>query len=896
MGSRKKQTVGHHYKWIMHHGWCRSADAVLAFRAGGVDAWQGRLQANASLYIARPQLWGGEDGEGGMEGYLDVMFGNMTQGKHPYLASQFGPKQSANRGVVSTLWKGGRFGAMIPNPKTVELKIERILTDWHDDAPWYPERAAIPIGEGMVPEGISPESGGWRYLVTSNSDGSDYSAKTFDDSAWAVSASPFASSDAQPYAAEAGYPVQRGTNWPINTTLWARRQFTVIDPSRVLVQMFVDNFATVWVNGHLVMPRAGSSVIPGVESFLHEFVIPADVVQPGNGNVLVLKAEDYGSHSYAAFKVLETSSGVSGMNPAHMIYDAITHPDMMGEPAALIDEASFTAAANRAYAEGFGLCTSYDSDEETPEEFIRRIANVFGAACSQSRADGKYYLDLARGGYDIDALPVIRDEDIIEFEFEPVPPSEQVNCVRVEWFDPEADGDRKRTTPPIYSLGNIRSIGEVIEDTRRYPEVPNERLALRKAASDLGQSSKPLSRVNLVLSRRLRHLRIGMPVRLLAPKHGIADMVIRAGQMRHGTHADGRFRMAALEDVFAMPETTHTRPSPGEWLPPDPVARPSIAQRAVEAPYVELAATLPPAELQALQPDAGYVLTMALFPASGRSYDIATAAAGETHEVRGVGDWCPSGIVEAQTEQDQLTMVQLAGASLLDRVAVGSWALWDQEICRVDAVELDTGAVLLGRGCADTVRAPHAVGSRIFFCGDWVGSDTREYVAGDQVDVRLLTRTSSNLLAIADAVPLLVGLNARANRPYPPAGLLINGEADPTVAVGELLLSWRNRDRVIQADQLVDDSMLSTGAEAGQTAIVRYYLNGLLVHVASDIEGEQTTFAPGGAGLLRIEVGSVRDGVESWQFHVRELSLGNPLLDESGELLTFDDDQPILME
>ena len=896
MGSRKAQTVGYHYKWIMHHGWCRSADAVLAIRAGGVDAWRGRLQANASLHISRPQLWGGEDGEGGMQGYMDVMFGDMDQGKHPYLMSRFGPKQSANRGVVTTLWKGGRFGAMIPNPKTVELKIERILTDWHEEAPWYPERAAIPIGEGMAPQGIAPDSGDWRYLVTSNADTADYSAKGFDDAGWAVSASPFASSDAHPYAAEGGYPVIRGTNWPINTTLWARRRFTVIDPSRVLVQLFVDNFATVWVNGHLVMSRAGSSVTPGVGSFLHEFVIPADIVQPGSGNVLVLKAEDYGAYTYAAFKVLESSAGIRGMNPAHMIYDAITHPDMMGEPAGLIDEASFKAAADRAYAEGFGLCTSYDSDQETPEDFIRRIANVLGAACSQSRVDGKYYLDLARGGYDIEALPVITDADIIEFEHEPVPTSEQVNCIRVEWLDPEVDGDRKRTTPPLYSLGNIRSIGEVIEDTRKYPEIPTERLALRKAASDLGQSSKPLSRSSLVLSRRLRYLRVGMPVRLLAPKHGVADMVIRAGQIRQGIHTDGRFRLTALEDVFAMPETTHARPSPGDWIPPDPVARPSIAQRAIEAPYIELAATLPAAELQALQLDSGFVLAMALAPASGRNYDVATAAAGEPHEVRGVGDWCPSGLVVAQVAEDHRTRVSLAAESLMDRVAVGSWALWDAEICRVDEIDLAASTVLLAHGCGDTVRLSHALGSRVFFCGDWVASDTREYVGGDQVDVRLLTRTSSDQLAIEDAVPLLVDLDARAGRPYPPAGLLINGVPDPGVVLGELQLTWKNRDRIIQADQLVDDSMPSTGAEPGQTTVVRYYLNDTLVHVDDDIELEETAFTPSGAGLFRIEVGSLRDGLESWQFHVRELSLGNPLLDESGELLTFDDDQPILME
>src|SRR5690606_2888304 len=59
------------------------------------------------------------------------------------------------------------------------------------------------------------------------------------------------------------------------------------------------------------------------------------------------------------------------MNPAHVIYDSLIY--LQGEPIGSIDEASFMAAADTLYAEGFGICTRCDHDRETIEQFRQRI-------------------------------------------------------------------------------------------------------------------------------------------------------------------------------------------------------------------------------------------------------------------------------------------------------------------------------------------------------------------------------------------------------------------------------------------------------------------------------------------------------------------------------------------
>src|SRR5690606_8194342 len=119
-----------------------AADALLEVRAGGATAWEGRITGNTVLSINKPELWGGEKSQGGIVSDFEVLFGGADQAPSDYLASTFGEKQSGNRGIVTTILKGGRYGAFVPNPKPLAAKFERIHADGMG---WYPETAAIVI-------------------------------------------------------------------------------------------------------------------------------------------------------------------------------------------------------------------------------------------------------------------------------------------------------------------------------------------------------------------------------------------------------------------------------------------------------------------------------------------------------------------------------------------------------------------------------------------------------------------------------------------------------------------------------------------------------------------------------------------------------------------------------
>lgn len=592
---------------------------------------------------------------------------------------------------------------------------------------------------------------------------------------------------------------------------------------------------------------------------------------------------------------LRGDGALLGMNPAHIIYDSLVSVAMQGEPPESINEASFQAAADKLWDEQFGLCTTYDPDAETVEEFRQRICNLIGARCSRSRVDGLWYLDLIRGDYDVDELPILTDMDILSLEEEPPTIDDAVNQVSVEWFDQVRKATS--TTAPVQSLGAIQAMGVVNPEVGRYPEIPVENLALRVAARDLRNKS-PLRRFRCDANRVPYAWRIGTFFRLQAPKKGIADMVCMVGDIDTGTLRSGAIRMVFVQSVFSMPDATYLIGEPGD-PGEDRDPRGSPQQRVVELPYVELAAMLPSAELAALPEEAGYIGAMATRPSVGLNYALYTKTFGTDYGGGQIGDWCPACTFEEAAGYAD-TVFTVAAQSQLATVQVGTRAMWELEEVRVDAIDAEAGTVTLGRGVADTVPVRHAAGTVCYFYDNARALDGAEYVEGEEVFAKLLTRTGTAFQDPNEAPELSVIITGRASRPYPPARLRINDAVSLAYASGEVTLTWAHRDRLAQVDQLIDTETTSIGPEAGTTYTVRWYLDGVLEHTHDGLTGTSQAYTPSADGTLRIEIESVRDGVASHQKHVRELAYTLDPTDyletEGGELIRTEAGDPITLE
>lgn len=874
MGKSSKPVVGFWYRVAYHHGLTIGPiDAFLEFRGGDKTAWRGELTASGTISINAPYLWGGEKDQGGIVGDMDVMFGEPTQVPNSYLVSMFGTQTTAWRGFATLAFKGGRYGAMNPYPQKPSYKFRQILQGWDGEC-WYPEKAEIlthtngSTSESMLytdlaMEGdvyIGPPTPGGTYIEISGFDPADELVLKVVDGTY-VAWSRFANDSDN-----------GGRSWTCGVAVTSDDGSTAyyLDDTSYSAAHYFPTAA----EAHAYALAQPPGVFTGSTYYRLHF---ADWIVNLNRGGLSLKVVRRGSFLHA-------------INPAHVLYDSRTNAEMGREPTSSVNDASLRAAADKLYAEGFGICPKWDPASESVEDFEKRICKLIGGSFTRSLEDGQWYLDLARGDYVLADLPLLTDDDILDFKEQPSLLDNAVNSVSVSYFDPE----KKETivTPPVRALALVASFG-TIHQTNEYPEIPTADLAARVALRDLLTTATPTRVFDLVTMRRTYNWRPNQYFRLQAPKRGIADMVCIVGDNQSGTLKSGAIRLKATQDIYGLPSTSFVQVEPGVDTRPAQTPVAITLQNAFEAPYIEVCAALSRADLAVLPVDVGYLMAVASDPANSINYTLMVSSGGDYADA-GHGDWCATAVVVEASGYDD-TAFTLASGTKLDRVAVGMPALWGGEIVRVDAINVSTGAVTFGRGCGDTVPVKHVAGERIWFYAVAAAADLTEYTDGEAVNAKLLTNTGSQQLDLGSATDLPVTFAGRAARPYPPGQLRINGQADPDGVLGAIVVSGVHRDRVQQADQLVDSEMAAVGPEAGTTYTVCYFLNGTLAFTDAGLTTLSSTYTPAGVGAMRVEVESTRDGITSYQMHVREFSVGQVLVAEAGTLITTEDNQSIIM-
>lgn len=864
MGKGSKPIIGFHYRPAFHHGLTTGPiDAFLEMRAGDRTAWQGVLSASGTISINAPHLFGGEKDQGGIVGAVDVMFGEPTQPPNAYLLSTFGSQVPAWRGFTTVVFKGGRYGAMNPYPQKASYKIRRILQGWDGGVAWNPDRAQITVGaQAILPNSV------WAYKNVGAGDATDYSQADTTD--WSLGQAPFGNGD---YSTQSKLPSDHGfsnvptTTVSVDAAIWYRKDFYFDGTSDVSFECFVDDTFVLYVNG--VEVHVQDSPLSWGYSVV---TIPQANIVAGM-NKLAIRQTDTNTDladSYFDCRFTALITGVYGINPAHVLYDSRTNGDMGRESTSSINEASLSAAADKLYAEGFGICPKWDPASESVEDFETRICRLIGGSFTRSLEDGQWYLDLARGDYVLEDLPILSDDDILDFKEQPSTLDSAVNSVSVRYFDPE----RKETivTPPVRALGLVAAFG-TIHQTLDFPEIPTGSLATRVALRELLAFTTPTRAFDLVTTRRTYAWRPNQYFRLQATRRGIADMVCLVGQKQSGTLKSGAIRMKATQDIYSLPVASFVEVEPGVDTSPDQTPTVITLQRAEEAPYIEVVAALSRADLEALPDDAGFLMAVAATSTTDLDFSLLVDPDGAGFEEVGRGEWCASATVVEDAVGPVITDLTLADGFRLDQVELGTPVLWDDELCRVDAIDAVAGTVTLGRGCGDTVpTASHAAGSRLWFYQTGFAYDTTEYTDGESIDVKLLSNTGSQQLAEAAATVMPVTFDQRQARPYPPGKLLFSGAlftdaAYPAQLIGALTTKWAHRDRVLQADQLVDTSDASIGPEAGTTYTVTYEQPpGSVVNTESGIIGTAATpYTFPAAGTARISVVAVRGGLESWQ-------------------------------
>ena len=90
MGSSSSKPKVTRYYFDIHMGLGLPLDELVEIRASDKRAWRGSITDNGQIFINAPELFGGDEGEGGLQGRMDVLFGEETQGVLPKLAAMLG--------------------------------------------------------------------------------------------------------------------------------------------------------------------------------------------------------------------------------------------------------------------------------------------------------------------------------------------------------------------------------------------------------------------------------------------------------------------------------------------------------------------------------------------------------------------------------------------------------------------------------------------------------------------------------------------------------------------------------------------------------------------------------------------------------------------------------------
>ncbi len=162
----KKQTIGYHYLMTMLFGLCRGPiNEIHEIAVGDKTALGGNLCSPAPGVINQPNLFGGAEKEGGIQGAFRLYMGDADQvldgpayipvgspvntAKLRDLRTILVNQMSMLRGVV-TFHFNGLISSMNPYPKEWAFRCRRTTAGWAGGAPWYQARATIWMADGKI--------------------------------------------------------------------------------------------------------------------------------------------------------------------------------------------------------------------------------------------------------------------------------------------------------------------------------------------------------------------------------------------------------------------------------------------------------------------------------------------------------------------------------------------------------------------------------------------------------------------------------------------------------------------------------------------------------------------------------------------------------------------------
>lgn len=488
-------------------------------------------------------------------------------------------------------------------------------------------------------------------------------------------------------------------------------------------------------------------------------------------------------------------------NPAAVLYEIYTNTEWgMGQLDADIDVASFRAAGDTLFTEGNGFSFVLDRQMEAIE-LVEILEQQISGKVFFNQVLSQWQLRLARADYDIDLIDVIDESNALEIkDFTRGSWEGTTNIVRVKFTN--RANDYNDTFALAQDSANIRlQDGVNIVTTVNAPGVKDNSNATEIAWRTLRTLSFPLAKATFVMDRSFYDTNPVDVFAFTSAKFGLTKLPMRVIKVDLGSLEDNRVTIDCVQDVFFFQVGSFGDPGATGWTAPEDSLLPflSAEQIAIEAPRaLTLRANIsslsplifaaarrrgaetgfriigrsssgaPSGSFGEMGESVGFMLIGELNATLARGQISPTTTITITNAVDSQADILASFFFPLGSEDQGTNLVNLIYVT--DGTNDGEFMLVESALANGGSnVDLNT----VYRGVLDTAQQAFSAGDKVYLV--YAGANVTEAALAetDNVHVKLLPESGSDLVATGDATQIALTMAKRVRRPYCPSEVTI---------------------------------------------------------------------------------------------------------------------------
>jgi hypothetical protein len=492
-------------------------------------------------------------------------------------------------------------------------------------------------------------------------------------------------------------------------------------------------------------------------------------------------------------------------NPMNVAYEILT--DVYGFAAGDIDIAGWQAAAEVLRTEGNGFSWIVDSPRKA-SDVIKELEVQMDGHFYLDPASGQWRIELIRGGYDVNLLPVLDNTNVITCTlFSRGTWTGSTNEVRVEFNN--RNNYYTDSSSVAQDLANMAIQAKRVPLTVDLPGVRIPELAGKIAWRELRSLSFPLAMARVECDRSLWYGHVGMAV--VYNYNVDAPIVMRITKINVAKAAENAIEIDLTQDAFSTTAAGFETPSSG-WVPPTTDMSEFGTTAIQEAPFAltRRADDITPVRLWAMAADqfdgaTGFIMRIDGFDMG--VVDDCTRNGELLADITATDTTIDVACYNVAADQFLVATATSVGQNLVNLVMIG-----DELVAPTSVTDIDGGVRLSGcyRGLCDTAQAPHLATEVAWFTNLGSGLSDSGSVAGSTVDVKIIPYNTEREVADAEVAVDPLTFDYREDRPYPPTLLSLNASLFPaSVDIDSgVALTFNRRDRRIydEVSQLAVDA------------------------------------------------------------------------------------------